>query len=43
MDYCKLPKNAKLYFGSGGSDCIVAITDKYAYKYFPLLVTNSNS
>jgi hypothetical protein len=36
--YCNLPKNAKLYFGSGGSDCIIAVVEDRAYKYFPLFI-----
>lgn len=35
---CKLPKGAKLSFGSGGSKCIIALLKDRAYKYFPSLV-----
>ena len=39
-DCCNLHiEDAKLHFGSGGSNCIIAITDDYVYKYFPLLVS----
>lgn len=36
--YCNLPKNAKIYFGSGGSDGIIAVLEDRAYKYFPLFI-----
>jgi hypothetical protein len=36
--WCKLPKNAKLYFGSGGSYGIIAVLEDIAYKYFPVLI-----
>ena len=35
---CKIPKNAKLLYGSGGSKCIIAITDDKAFKYFPIIL-----
>jgi len=41
--YCKLPKNAKLYFGSGGSDCIIAVLEDRAYKYFPLFIRSRDN
>jgi len=38
-DICNLPEKADYFFGSGGSDTIIAITpDKNVYKYFPLVV-----
>lgn len=42
-NYCKLPRNAKLFFGSGGSDGIIAITSDKAYKYYPLFVDPNQS
>jgi len=44
MSICKIPKNKKLIFGSGGSRTIIAITDdKKVYKYFPFfLYLNDN-
>ena len=36
--FCKLPKGAKLSFGSGGSKCIIALTCNRAYKYFPSIL-----
>ena len=39
--WCKLPKNAKLFFGSGGSKCIIAIVGNRAYKYFPIIISES--
>lgn len=38
FNYCNLPTDAKIYFGSGGSDGIIAVLDDKAYKYFPLFV-----
>lgn len=39
MSICKLQKNSKLFFGSGGSETIIAITpDKKVFKYFPIIV-----
>jgi hypothetical protein len=35
-NWCRLPKDAKLYFGSGGSDGIIAVLKDRAYKYFPV-------
>lgn len=36
---CNIPKKAKLLFGSGGSETIIAITPKKdVYKYFPLII-----
>ena len=36
--WCKLPKNAKLYYGSGGSYAIIAVLKDVAYKYLPVLI-----
>ena len=36
--WCSLPKNAKLYYGSGGSYGIIAVLKNVAYKYFPVLI-----
>jgi hypothetical protein len=41
--WCRLPKNAKLYFGSGGSDGIIAVLDDIAYKYFPVFIYPESS
>jgi len=41
--YCNLPKDAKLSFGSGGSDAIIAIVKDRVYKFFPLFVYLSQS
>jgi len=38
FDYCNLPRNADLHFGSGGSDAIIAVLDDIVYKYFPIFV-----
>jgi hypothetical protein len=38
--FCKLPKGAKLSFGSGGSKCIIALTCNRAYKYFPSILSS---
>ncbi len=37
-NWCRLPKDAKLYFGSGGSDGIIAVVKDRAYKYFPVFI-----
>jgi hypothetical protein len=37
-NYCNLPKKSKLFFGSGGSKAIIALTKDSAYKYFPLVI-----
>jgi len=39
FNYCNLPPNAKIYFGSGGSDGIITVLDDRAYKYFPFFAT----
>lgn len=41
--WCQLPKNAKLYFGSGGSNGIIAVVNDRAYKYFPVFVYPSDT
>ncbi len=39
MSICKIPKNSKLLFGSGGSKTIIAITpENQVFKYFPILL-----
>jgi hypothetical protein len=43
FNYCNLPPNAKLHFGSGGSKTIIAIVKDKAYKYFPLLIYSNTS
>jgi len=43
IDYCKLPKDAILYFGSGGSDGIVAVVRDRVYKYYPIFIYPSFS
>ncbi len=42
-NYCNLPSDAKIYFGSGGSDGIIAVVDNVAYKYFLLFVSIESS
>ena len=41
--WCSLPKNAKLYYGSGGSYAIIAVLKNVAYKYFPVLIRPEDS
>ena len=36
FNYCNLPPDSKIFFGSGGSKAIIAIVKDRAYKYFPL-------
>jgi hypothetical protein len=41
---CKIPKNSKFYYGSGGSTSIIVITpDKKAYKYFIVIINILNN
>lgn len=37
QDFCSLPENAKITFGSGGSKAIIAILEDKVYKYFPVI------
>lgn len=39
-NFCKLPKSAKIFFGSGGSEAIIALTSDRAYKYFPISINS---
>lgn len=36
LNFCNLPPNANIYFGSGGSDGIIAVLTDRVYKYFPV-------